>query len=565
MVSGRPILAAAGLFFGGLLVGSSPGASRDGTARAATTSEPPTDGIGAREARRERGPISPALQKVGAMARLAANADVEPPGWSSSSSGASCALRSRDQDRGRSRGRAATYDDADDPLDGLKMPDLPVPRNPHVLKYIRYFSEHHEGRKSFSEALRRSGRFQEIIAKAFRELGLPQDLIAVAFIESGFSTEAVSTAGAAGLWQFMPSTGRAYGLQIESTIDERASIWRSTEAAAHHLSDLYERFRSWELALAAYNLGFGGLDRRLDDWETDDFWTLADSPGALPKETAHYVPKVLAAAVVFANLDAYGFTEVDRAPAIDASELEVSGGTHLAVVARAAGTSLRVLRELNPELLADIVPDRGGDATIHIPRSGLARARAMLPKLATDADDRTTRVSEDFDWGKDDVRTGRSRLERTSARTSEPRTALGPRRTRRRSSNAEAKAKLAPLPAAVVDETLPGDKRVAGSSVPAKNDKVSDGDKAEKTARADKTDRAEKTDKADKAETARVLYRVIPGDSIQQIAALVGLTVDQVLAQAHVMSAADIKVGTLLDLRVPSSGVKTAHTNDSHR
>ena len=553
MVSGRPILAAAGLFFGGLLVGSSPGASRDGTAHAATTSDPSGDAPGAREPRRERGPIAPALQKVGAMARLAANADVEPPGWSSAS-GASCALKPKDQDRGRGRGRASVYDE-DDPLAGLQMPDLPVPRNSHVLKYIRYFSEHHEGRKNFAEALRRSGRFQEIIAKAFRELGLPQDLIAVAFIESGFSTEAVSTAGAAGLWQFMPSTGRAYGLQIESTLDERASIWRSTEAAAHHLSDLYERFRSWELALAAYNLGFDGLDRRLDEWETDDFWTLADSPGALPKETAHYVPKILAAAVIFANLDAYGFADVERAPAIDASELEVPGGTHLAVVARAAGTSLRVLRELNPELLADIVPDRGGEATIHIPRSGLARARAMLPKLATDTDDRTTRVSEDFDWGKDDVRTGRSRLERTSARTShEPRNALGPRRTRRRSSSGERTVNPAPQLPAAGEETLPGDKRVTEAVTP-KNEKASDAGKSERTAKADRTD---------KPETARVLYRIVPGDSIQQIAAMVGLTVDQVLAQAHVMSAADIKVGTLLDLRVPSSGVKAGHTTDGH-
>lgn len=542
MESGRPILAAVGLFFGGLLVGSSPGASRDGTAHAATTSEPRIDGTGAKEPRRERGPVAPALQKTGAMARRAGSADVEPPGWSSSSSGASCTSKPKGRDAGRGLRRAGTYDDPDEPLSGLKMPDLPIPRNAHVLKYVRYFSEHHEGRKTFAEALRRSGRFQEIIAKTFRELGLPQDLLAVVFIESGFSTEAVSTAGAAGLWQFMPSTGRAYGLEIESTIDERASIWRSTEAAARHLSDLYERFRSWELALAAYNMGFDGLDRRLDEWETDDFWTLADTPGALPKETAHYVPKVLAAAVVFANLDEYGFADVERAPAIDASELEVSGGTNLAVVARAAGTSLRALRELNPELLADIVPDRGGSVTIHIPRSGLARARAMLPKLASDGDDRTTRVSEDFDWGKDDVRTGRSRLERTSMRTSrEPRAALGVRRTRRRASGDDAKARLAALPSSdTTEETRTIEKPATAST-------------AEKTSAPDKT---EKTSAPDKTETARVLYRVVPGDSIQQIAALVGLTVDQVLAQAHVMTAADIKVGTLLDLRVPSASVK---------
>lgn len=539
MNSGRPILAAVGLFFGGLIVGSSPGAGRHGTAHAATTSEPSADtsDVGRERApKRERGPIAPALHEASAIARRAAGADVEPPAWSSSSTG-SCTLRPQG---GRSvvRGRGGAYEASDDPLAGLVMPALPVPRNAHVLKYVRYFSEHHQGRKTFAEALRRSGRFQEIVAKALRGLGLPQDLIAVAFIESGFSTEAVSTAGAAGLWQFMPATARAYGLTIESTLDERASIWRSTDAAARHLSDLYERFRSWELALAAYNLGFEGLDRRLDEWETDDFWTLADAPGALPKETAHYVPKVLAAAVVFANLDAFGFADVERAAPIDASELEVPGGTSLAIVARAAGTSLRVIRELNPELLADLAPDRGEGATIHVPRAGLARALAMLPKLTADTDERTTRVSEDFDWGKDDVRTGRSRLERTKARaSSDARASVAARRSRRRASS-DAPAPKRPSPSAA------GDTNAAG-------------------ARATERTAAAKTEAS--AETARVLYRVVAGDSIQQIAALVGLTVEQVLAQARVMTAADIEVGTLLDLRVPSSGIRTSHASPERR
>ncbi|MBX3222289.1 MAG: lytic transglycosylase domain-containing protein [Labilithrix sp.] len=539
MESGRPIIAAVGLFFGGLLVGSSPGGSRDGTAHAAST--PPTPPAEATSPKRDRGPIAPALRKTSAMSRRDATGDVEPPGWSSSqASGASCAIRPK----GRGLGHAGVYEDHDDPLAGLKTPELPIPRNPHVLKYIRYFTESHEGRRNFSEALRRSGRFQEIIAKAFRELGLPQDLIAVAFIESGFSTEAVSTAGAAGLWQFMPATGRAYGLSVESTIDERVSIWRSTEAAAHHLSDLYERFRSWELALAAYNLGFDGLDRRLDEYETEDFWTLVDAPGALPKETAHYVPKVLAAAVVFANLDEYGFTDVERAQPLDASELEVPGGTNLSVVARAAGTSLRVLRELNPELLADIVPDRGEAATLHVPRAGLARARTMLPKLASDSDDRTTQVSEDFDWGKDDVRSGRSRLERASTRTREARAPLGPRRTRRRASTEPPKTQ-APENR---EPRTPEKTSIAASSAKAAE--------REPAAEQGVLGKVDKHDEVDSVETARVLYRVVAGDSVQQIATTVGLTVDQVLAQARVNRAADIRVGTLLDLRVPASGVK---------
>ncbi|MCW5830942.1 MAG: transglycosylase SLT domain-containing protein [Labilithrix sp.] len=543
MESGRPILAAVGLFFGGLLVGSSPGGSRDGTAHAAST-PPPSETPATpatRDARRERGPIAPALRKTSAMSRRDANADVEPPGWSSShASGASCSLRPK----GR-LGYAGAYADEDDPLAGLRSPELPVPRNPHVLKYIRYFTESHEGRKTFTEALRRSGRFQEIFAKAFRERGLPQDLVAVAFIESGFSTEAISTAGAAGLWQFMPATGRAYGLAVESTLDERVSIWRSTEAAARHLSDLYERFRSWELALAAYNLGFEGLDRRLDEYETDDFWTLAEAPGALPKETAHYVPKVLAAAVVFANLDEYGFTDVERAPPIDASELEVAGGTSLAIVARAAGTSLRVLRELNPELLADVVPDRGEPATVHVPRAGLARALAMLPKLAADGDERTNAGVRGLRSAVTTSAPG-GPLERASTRTCARRGACPARAGRDARRERGAEVPRSPRARA----TAPATRRAERPATEERSAATEERSAATEERSAATEPPPGAVDKVDEVETARALPRrrgrLGPADRDRR------LTVDQVLAQARVTSAADIRVGTLLDLRVPT-------------
>jgi membrane-bound lytic murein transglycosylase D len=557
-MAGRPILAAAGLFIGGLMVGSVQGAGRDGTAYAANPPAPPDtrDRHG-----RERGPIAPSLQKLTGANRYGDPEEIEPPVWGKGSAamsvsrvGAQCATRTTGQgsrgdvDEGRRRDGAA------EGFGGLKMPDLHVPSNPQVQKYIRYFTENHEGRKTFLEALRRSGRYQEVIAKSLRELGLPQELIAVAFIESGFSTEAVSTAGAVGLWQFMPSTARAYGLTVESSVDERVSIWRSTEAAAHHLSDLYQRFRSWELALAAYNLGFDGLQNRLDDFDVDDFWTLAESPGALPKETAHYVPKVLAAAMIFANLEAFGFASIERAAPVDATELDVPGGTSLALAARAAGTSLRTLRDLNPELLSDVAPKRGATWTLHVPPAGLTRARTMLPRLAADGDD-AAQVSEDFDWGKDDLRTGSSRLERTATRggaAGEPRVA--PHRRPRRSLAARIEQARARLSSMIADAEESRDK--AGKTTPSR-DEGERAEKVEKTERAEKAEKTEKTEAPSKPAMTRVLYRVVAGDSVRQIAATVGLTVDQVLAQAHVGSPDEIKVGTLLDLRVASQDVKT--------
>src|SRR5690606_25953375 len=115
----------------------------------------------------------------------------------------------------------------------------------------------------FTAWLRRSGKYEPIVNQALSKRKLPKDLAAVAFIESGWWPTAKSSAGAMGLWQFMPQTARAYGLTVSDVYDERMSIWKSTAAAVEHLDDLHTRFQSWDLALAAYNMGYQGLERRV--------------------------------------------------------------------------------------------------------------------------------------------------------------------------------------------------------------------------------------------------------------------------------------------------------------
>jgi membrane-bound lytic murein transglycosylase D len=533
MVS-RPIIAAAGLFFAGVVVGSAE-VGRTGKAQAATETRTDAENKAAIPPRRDRGPVAPALRKASGLGDAVGDGAATPgqgTRYSLPRVGGDVSRRDRDRDLG----------DPNDPFRGLRLPELPVPKTPEVLKFIRYYTENRDGRKDFAEAIRRSGRFQDLISKTFRELGLPTDLMAVALVESGFSTEAFSSAGAVGLWQFMPSTGRAYGLAVENQLDERLSAWRSTEAAARHFEDLYERFRSWDLALAAYDLGYDGLERRLDERETDDFWTLAETPGALPQETVNYVPKVLAAAVVLANLDVYGFGDVDRAQPLDASELEVAGGTKLSTVARAAGTSLRVLRDLNPELLVDAVPDRGEPRVLHVPRSGLSRARTMLPKLGSA--DSEPRVSDDFDWGKDDVRAGRSRLERSYSSASA--TGYEPRSGERGASRS----------GGLIQRVH---HRLFGRAEPAKVDKSRSRDATSDDVEREPKRLAPDLEPPERNETppTRVLYRVVAGESLQQIASTVGLTVDQLLAQAHIKSAEQLSVGTLLDLRVPAPSLRS--------
>ncbi|HZO15054.1 MAG TPA: transglycosylase SLT domain-containing protein, partial [Polyangiaceae bacterium] len=248
-----------------------------------------------------------------------------------------------------------------------------------ALKYVRFLTRTDRGRDLFESWLKRSGRYQELIQQALREWQLPEDLIWVAMIESGFDPKVRSPAGAVGLWQFMPGTGEVYGLHVTPHVDDRMNPFEATRAASHHLRDLQQRFGSWELSLAAYNMGYEQLLDVIDRYGTTDFNELARQQ-ALPRETAAYVPKIVAAALVANNLERYGFDEVKIAAPIHHSELLVPGGTKLSVLARAAGVSTAAIRRFNPHLRKDYVPV-GRDFTVYVPAGSLSRARAALPAM----------------------------------------------------------------------------------------------------------------------------------------------------------------------------------------
>ncbi|HMA93683.1 MAG TPA: transglycosylase SLT domain-containing protein [Polyangiaceae bacterium] len=301
-------------------------------------------------------------------------------------------------------------------LRGLERPEIAVPRDPKVARYIRFFGAHPKGREAFSQWLRRSGAYRDIVETALAKRRLPRDLMAVMFVESGCIPKATSIAGAAGLWQFMPQTARAYGLKVQSDYDERRNTWRATEAAVAHLADLYAQFESWHLALAAYNMGYQQLLDRLTDTGAEDFFALSNIAEALPRETLLYVPKILAVAVILRNLAYFGFDGVEKAPALSASRIEVPPGTRMALVARAAGTSLRKLSDLNAHIIGDAVPDLGAPAYVFVPSSGLARAKSMLPRLLNEQTPQPLdlEVTADFDWGREEFDMNwRSRLEQT--------------------------------------------------------------------------------------------------------------------------------------------------------
>ena len=265
-------------------------------------------------------------------------------------------------------------------LSKLQLPDLRISVTRRTIKYVRFFTRTDRGRGMFETWLKRSGRFQELIQTQLRERRLPEDLMWVAMIESGFDARARSPAGAVGLWQFMPATGEVYGLLQSRYLDQRKNPRLATQAASHHLRDLYLRFGSWDLALAAYNMGYEQLLDAIDTYGTADFNELSRQQG-LPAETAAYVPKIAAAAIVANNLEHFGFDKVEIARPVDAGEIAVPPSTPLKILAKAAGVATSVIRTLNPDVLGERVPPGRGDYLLMVPADTISRARAALPSM----------------------------------------------------------------------------------------------------------------------------------------------------------------------------------------
>jgi membrane-bound lytic murein transglycosylase D len=272
-------------------------------------------------------------------------------------------------------------------LTKLDMPDLPVRWDDRVVRYLEFFRDDPRGRATFARLLARSGRYRDLMRRALRKKSLPEDLVWIAMIESGFEQVARSPAGAVGLWQFMPETAKIYGLTIDRWIDQRLDAPLATDAAADFLADLHRRFGSWELALAAYNMGYAGLTSVVRRYNTNDFWSLARTEGTLPWETTLYVPKILAAAVVAHNLQAFGLGDVVLDPAIEADEVTVPPGTPLSLVAQVVGCTAKDLEALNPELRAARTPPPGegdGVVAVRVPKGKGGVATQALGKARKD-------------------------------------------------------------------------------------------------------------------------------------------------------------------------------------
>ena len=235
--------------------------------------------------------------------------------------------------------------------------DLPLTVNDSVLQYLSFFTTA-RGRAIVEHGLEREGRYDAMIRRVLKEEGVPQDLIYLAQAESAFQPEAVSRAGARGIWQFMPYRGEEYDLERNYWIDERSDPEKATHAAARHMRDLYAMFGDWYLVMAAYNSGPLNVQRAIERTGYADFWEL-QKRHALPKQTQNYVPIILALALVAKEPARYGVqVSPEKPPKTEAVSLEHSISLQLA--ADACGADIDDLRLLNPELLRGVTPNSPG-------------------------------------------------------------------------------------------------------------------------------------------------------------------------------------------------------------
>lgn len=231
----------------------------------------------------------------------------------------------------------------------LQLPDIPVRWDVRVIRYLEFYKTNPRGRSMVAGWVKKSGRYGAFVRRTLREQGVPEDVLWLALVESGFDPTIHSPVGAAGLWQFMPGAAHIYGLTVDRWVDERLDPERSTIAAARYLSDLHKRFGNWELALAAYNMGYGGLLAAIRKYGTNDFWELGRLEAGLPLETALYVPKILAMAIVAKNCAVFGCDGVELDPAATFDKVTVGAGVSLKVVANAAGADIDAVEALNPQ------------------------------------------------------------------------------------------------------------------------------------------------------------------------------------------------------------------------
>lgn len=247
----------------------------------------------------------------------------------------------------------------------LLISPMPLKYNSEVRTAIERFTK-----KGYEQSMGYAYYYFPMIENEFIKAGIPIELRTLAFIESALNPLAKSKAGAMGLWQFMPETGKAYGLEINSMVDERCDPVLSTRAAARYLKSMYNQYGDWTLALASYNSGPGNVNKaiiraggNLSNYQ-GSFWDIYEY---LPAETRTYVPLYMGATYAFAFHKAHGMTLATPPMPLATDTVTVSRPMHLEQVSSTINVDIETLKMLNPQYIMQIIPATTKTYTLTLP------------------------------------------------------------------------------------------------------------------------------------------------------------------------------------------------------
>ena len=257
-----------------------------------------------------------------------------------------------------------TYEEVAGRIEKMEL-EMEFELNDRVFSFIQYFTV--RNREYMKMVLARKEQYFPMYEETMKDYGMPVEIQHLSIIESGLDPKIMSRMGAMGLWQFMPATGREYGMQVNPDIDDRMDPEKSTEAAAKYLKALYKMFGDWEVALAAYNCGPGNVRKAIrQSGGKNTFWGIYDY---LPKETRSYVPQFQAMLYILNHLEEHNLHLEEPSYPMEYEKLNFDKTFHLKTLASLTAVCLKELEKLNPSIKQGMVPESHRSMSIRIPKS----------------------------------------------------------------------------------------------------------------------------------------------------------------------------------------------------
>jgi LysM repeat protein len=227
--------------------------------------------------------------------------------------------------------------------------------------------------------LKRAGRYFPYLEQKLAQEKMPQDIKYLSIAESSLISNIKSDKGAVGFWQFLSDTAKRNGLRSDKRMDERRDFEQSTEAALNYLKKLKEMFGTWTLAMAAYNCGENRIEKEIKDQQQKDYYSLK-----LPEETERYIYRIAAIKIIMENPETFGYSvpeeKIYKPVQCDTTSVDIKKPIHLTDFAKGIGTSLKVIRDLNPKIIDDYLPN--GTYNLNTPLGTGAKVQEVLKSLS---------------------------------------------------------------------------------------------------------------------------------------------------------------------------------------